>query len=65
MRVQEVPSIEEWSELCLDAVVREGAAPMIAAARLRMPLGHHPEVRQVMRHAANSRIAFLKLMRKL
>lgn len=64
MQVLEVPSIEDWAKLCLKAVIREGAEPVIDAARLRMPLGHHPEVRNVMRHATRSRISLLKLLRK-
>ncbi|WP_296508393.1 hypothetical protein [Rhodoferax sp.] len=64
-RVLEFRDIDEWAELCLDAVLREGAGPMIEAARLYMPLGHHPEVRTVMRRAADSRIECLKLLRRI
>ena len=64
-QVLEFRDLEAWSELCLDAVVREGAGPMFEAARFYMPLGHHPEVRPVMRRAADSRIEFLKLISKI
>lgn len=64
-RVLEFKDMDAWGELCLYIVIREGAGPMIEAARMRMPLGHHPEIRNVMRRAAESRIKLLKLLRKI
>lgn len=64
-RVLEFKDIESWAEVCLDAVTREGAGPMIEAARIYMPLGHHPEVRNVMRAAADARIELLRFLRRI
>ena len=56
-----VPDMHAWSELCLDAVTREGAGPMLHAVRMWMPLGHHPDVRKIMVSAANARISWIQL----
>lgn len=64
-RVHAVPDMAEWAELCPEATVQEGAGPMLQAARLRMPIGHHPDVRQVMRSAASARLEFLRILGKM
>jgi len=64
-RVHAVPDMVEWAELCMNATVLEGAGPMLQAARMRMPIGHHPDVRQVMRSAASARLEFLRLVTKI
>lgn len=64
-RVHAVPDMAEWAELCMEATVLEGAGPMLQAARLRMPIGHHPDVRQVMRSAASARLEFLRILGKM
>jgi hypothetical protein len=64
-QVHRVQDIEEWAEICTEATILEGAGPMLEAARLRMPLGHHPDVRLVMRSAASARLEFLRLMRTI
>lgn len=62
MRILEVPSIEAWEAMCLEASLRQGAGPMIDAARMWMPLGHFPEARAVMRRAASARMEVVKLL---
>ena len=60
-----VPDMHVWAELCMEATVLEGAGPMLQAARLRMPLGHDPDVRRVMRVAASARMEFLQLQSRM
>lgn len=64
-QVHRVQDMGEWAEICSESTILEGAGPMLQAAKLRMPLGHHPEVRQVMRSAASARLEFLRLMSKV
>lgn len=64
-RVHTVLDMNEWAELCMEATVLEGAGPMLQATRLRMPIGHHPDVRQVMRSAAAARLEFLQLLSRV
>ena len=56
-----VPSMEAWAELCLETTIVEGAGPMWHASRMWIPVGHHPDVRKIMRLAAESRITWLQL----
>lgn len=66
--VQQVLSVQDmdaWAEICTGATILEGAGPMLEAARLRMPLGHHPDVRLVMRSAASARLEFLRIMKMI
>lgn len=60
-----VPDMHAWAELCIEATAIEGAGPMLQAAKLRMPLGHHPDVRRLMRSAASARLEFLQLLSKM
>lgn len=66
--VQYLPTVDNpdmWAEMCMEATVLEGAGPMIQAARLRMPLGHMPEARELMRQAAQSRMIWLHLKSRI
>jgi hypothetical protein len=60
-----VPSMEAWAEMCLEAVIREGAGPMLHASRMWIRVGHHPDVRKIMRQAAESRICWLQLVSRI
>ena len=60
-----VPDMGAWSELCLETTSVEGAGPMLHAANMRIRVGHHPDVRRIMRQAAESRIAFLQVLSRL
>jgi hypothetical protein len=55
----------DWAEMCIEATILEGAGPMVHAARLRMPLGHMPQARELMRLAAESRIAWLQIKSRI
>ncbi len=60
-----VPSLRAWAEICMEATIQEGGGPMLEAAKMRMPLGHPPETRQIMVLAAKSRIEALRLLSRL
>ncbi len=60
-----VPDMHAWSEMCLAATAEEGAGPMAVAARLPLPLGHHPDVRKIMRLAAKSHLIYFQLVGRL
>ncbi len=55
----------DWAEMCMEATILEGAGPMVQAARLRMPLGHMPQARELMRLAAESRMVWLHLQSRI
>ena len=64
-RLNTVPTIEAWEEMCLAATVQEGAGPMLHAARLKISLVRHPEARAVMQWAAIARMECLRLLRRV
>ncbi len=60
-----VPDMQAWADLCVSATLAEGAEPMLHASRMRIRVGHHPDVRKIMRHSAESHITWLQLKSRI